>query len=178
MNKKDFIDIIMIIRGVKMKKRIKVILFLLVIILLSGCGKNIDESVYKASDVSFSCTYEESNEIKTIKRVADFVFNTKDKYKARVYFKTIYTYQETISDEKYQEIIGQLDSPQCVPDHPCTDNHLQLGVTALGSNTLLDRKDNTIEITYYKSYGENQKATQDFIESTKKEYSKNGFTCQ
>lgn len=164
-----------------MKKRIKIAALLIVVLLLCGCGgthKNTTgRNDYKASKISYNCTYEESDESKKINLNLDFVFN-KDNHKAIVYYKTVYTYNNTITDEKYSDIIWELESPKCNIEGNCNERKMDLGVTKLGYGTTIERKERVITFTYYKTYGETENATDEFIEKSKKEYIKNGYKCQ
>lgn len=168
-----------------MKKRIKIIIpaviVLIIILLITSCvggHKNTTgRNDYRASKVRLNCYYEKKDDIRTTKTSADFIFNTKE-YKAVVYYKTVFIYKEKISDEKYEDMMWQLDSLECQNGDTCKKDHIRLGVTNYGLDTIADRKGKEVILTYYKEFGQGEKASKKFIEKTKKEYIKNGYKCQ
>ncbi len=164
-----------------MKKEIKGIVLLLIVLLVCGCGGTHKNTTgrkdYSASRVALNCYYEDASDVKTTKTYADFIFNTKE-YKTIIYYKVEYTYKEKVTDAKYKEIMDQIGTVMCVETDACKKDHVELGTTVYGFETIVDRKENQVIITYYKNYGEKNKVSDNFIEKTKKEYIKNGYKCQ
>ena len=75
-------------------------------------------------------------------------------------------------------MMWQLDSLECQNGDACTKDHIKLGVTTFGMDTIADRKEKEVSFTYYKEFGKGEKASKKFIKKTKEEYIKNGYKCQ
>lgn len=165
-------------------KYIKSLCFIgIICLLLTGCGlagghKNTTGStIYTDSDVTLNCTNTNTSENRTLTTYVDVLFNTTRGYQAEQHFKLVAKYNETISDEKYKEILKEVDASQCLFASDCKDDHLELGLTTLGFNTVVDRNGDTIQITFYKANGQGFKANQTDIDLVKKTYEGENFTC-
>ena len=170
-----------------MKKRIKIIIPAVIILILvsffitsciGGHKNTTGRNDYRTSKIGLNCYFEKKDDIRTTKTYADFTFNTKSNYKAVVYYKIFYIYKEKISDEKYLDMMWQLDSLECQNGDTCTKDHIKLGFTTFGMDTIADRKEKEVTFTYYKEFGQGEKASKKFIKKTKEEYIKNGYKCQ
>ena len=62
-------------------------------------------------------------------------------------------------------------------NNKCTGDHLELGITESGWNTVVDRIGNKIEITYYNVYGLGQTATEKDKNELIEQYKNNGYIC-
>ena len=145
-------------------------------------------TVYTDSDVDNNCTYEQTEDNKKIKLYLDLIFNYKSKsnsgnqinYQLRLYSKEIIEYENGLTDNEYKEFINSLDSMKCISfqgDDVCTEDHLELGITETGWDTVVDRKGNKIEMTYYNIYGTGKTATEKEIKETLERYENNGYIC-
>ena len=172
--------IIFIVAGV-------VIVAIVVILLLlfkgsSKSGKNTTgSSEYKASDVAFSCSYVSEGENAISTTYTDFIFNYKSSqytYQLKQYYKMVIEYKKTLTDEMYKEFIKELNSIDCLDAGSCTESHLELSITDFGWDTVVDRKGNTIEVTFNNTYGMGSTASKDDIKETKANFESEGYTCK
>ena len=162
---------------------------IVIVFLLKGNGKggtvSTGSTEYKPSDVAFSCTYTTTNNNVTVTTYSDFIFNYKTKgtngsqytYQLKQYNKMVLEFKNTITDEKYKEFIDDLNSMDCLNAGSCTENHLELSISKYGWDTVVDRSDKKIEMTYYGIYGMGKTATKEDIDKTKADYEKSGYTC-
>ena len=121
-----------------------------------GSNKNTTGSTeYNSSDVDNNCTYEYSTEDKNMKIYSDFIFNYKttesngsqNNYQLKIYSTMVVEYENGLTDSKYKDFVDTFDSLVCLNSDECTGNHLELGVTNTGWDTVIDRIGNKIEVT-------------------------------
>ena len=74
--------------------------------------------------------------------------------------------------------IDQLNSSSCLYDSDCTDSHLELGITSLGFDTVVDRKGNTVEASGYSLMGIGKKATSSDKKEVREQLEKDGYKCK
>lgn len=188
-NKKNNTKLLAIIIGV-----IVIIVIVIVVALkeffVFGSNKNTTGSTeYKDSDVDYNCTYEYANEDTKMKVYLDFIFNYKsnredgnqNNYQLAIYDKMIVEYENGLTDEEYKEFIDSLESLECFSyggENKCTESHLELGITSLGWDTIVDRTGDKIEVTYNNVYGLGRTATEEDIRETKEQYASNGYVCE
>ena len=165
-------------------KYLKTICLIAVIcILLTGCGAGGHQNTtgstkYTGSDVGLNCKNVTRNENSTVTTYIDFLFNTKDGYQMELYSKVIAKYDSQITDETYKKNIDAIASIKCINDeNACKGSHLDLGITSLGFDTIVDRLSDTIEITYYNPVGKGYKAEQSDIDLAKSTYENLDYTC-
>lgn len=153
---------------------------------LSRGSKNTTGSTeYKDSDVDYNCTYEDTNDESTLKLYSDLIFNYKTtgdsgktyNYQLKKYNKIIIEYKKELTDSLYKEYIDSLSSIDCIGTNKCTGDHLELSISALGYNTVIDRTGNKIIVTYYRIQGLNATATKDDIKDVMEQLKKGGYTC-
>lgn len=152
--------------------------------IINGHKNTTGSTDYKGSDVDYNCVYEitKGNDKGTM--YSDIIFNFKSgkyNYQIKEYRKTVYEYANGVTDSKYKEIVDSLNATECLSigttDKKCTGDHLDIGLTSNGWNTIVDRTSNKIVITSYNAYGLGQTASaedkKDFIDN----FIKSGYTC-
>ncbi len=172
-----------------------IIAVIVLLFLFRACGevgKSKDHSNttglsnYKDSDVDMNCVRKSDEDSSAATYYADFLFNHKNadkdsdklnNYQLYIYNKIFVDYKKNLSDEEYREFIKSLNSLGCINDNDCKEDHLELGVTDLGSDTVIDRKDNKLEITFIVVHEQNKKASKNDIEKMKKNYEAQGYEC-
>jgi len=151
-----------------------------------GSAKNttgLDE--YKNSDVDYNCKYESSDEDTKLKIYLDFLYNyetdgnngKKYLYQLKTYTKVIKEYKNGLTNALYMDFVDSFNSLKCIYPEDCTNNHLELGLTNKGFNTVIDRNGNKIEVTYYAIYGMGIKATKKDMKEIKQQYEQDGYIC-
>ncbi len=165
-------------------KYIKTIILLIILcVLFTGCEvagghKNTTGSTkYKDSEVGLNCTNTTTTEKATIATNMDFLFNSKGGYQMEVYTKIVAKYNSTISDEDYKKVVQNVDASQCIWGNDCLKDHLELGITTMGFDTVIDRNGDTVTITSTQLVGSGYKAEQSDIDLAKSSYEAEGFTC-
>ncbi len=145
-------------------------------------------SEYSGLDVDYNCVYEYTKNNDKMKEYSDIIFNYKsdrkdgkqNNYQVKVYSKMILEYGNGLTNSKYKEVIDSFNSLECVSlneDNKCTGDHLELGITESGWNTVVDRIGNKIEITYYNIYGLGQTATEKDKNELIEQYKNKGYIC-
>lgn len=153
--------------------------------IINSHKNNTGSTEYKGSDVDYNCSFEQENDKNTLKSYSDIIFNYKTKgsngeqynYQAVIYNKMIIEYKNGLTDEAYKEFVESLESIFCI-DADCTANHLELPLTTLGMDTVVDRNGNKIVITYHNFRGLGATATKEDMKMVKDEYEKQGFVCK
>ena len=107
----------------------------------------------------------------------DVLYNTSRGNQAEQYFKVVTKYNQPITDEKYKEIVKGIDATKCLFGDDCKDSHLELGLTTLGFDTVINRTTDTIEVTFYKENGKGYTAKQSDKDQVKKTYMDQNFEC-
>ena len=176
---------------------IVVIIIVIVIILIIfnnysvfGSNNNTTGSTeYKGSDVDFNCTYEYTNGDLKIIVYSDFIFNYKteaesgeeNNYQLIRYDKVIVEYENGLTDDEYKDFVDALEATECFDygnEDICTESHLELTVTSMGWDTVIDRIGNRIEMTYNNWYGMGRTATSEDIREVKEQYESDGYICK
>ena len=88
-----------------------------------------------------------------------------------------------VSDDNYNSTIKELNSLKCSTNldgtNSCTNKtHLDLGITSLGWDTIVDRKSNKIEITFNNPSGIGKKASKSDMDIVLSSYKNTGFKCK
>ena len=156
-------------------------LITVLLLLLTGCGvgghKNTTGSTrYSDSEVSLNCVNVTENEKSTVTTYIDILFNTKSGYQMESYTKISAKYKSTLTDEDYKKALDSLNSIKCI-NEDCSASHLELGITALGFDTVVDRGQDTLVMTGYNLVGSGYEATQSDVDLAKSSYESEGFTC-
>ena len=176
-------NILIIIGGVV----IVIIVIIMVLGSLGGGHKNTTGSKeYTGKDVDYNCTTVSNKENGTITTYSDILFNHKRKdstgtitlYSVRQYNKMVIKYNNGLTDEKYKQVVDALNAVKCYSGTDCTKDHLELEITDFGWNTVVDRKDDEVIISYINLNGANKTLS----EKEKKEYYdtlvSSGYTCE
>lgn len=175
----------------KNKKSLIIIISIIVILIIifsslfiKGNHKNnTGSSEYNSKDVDLNCTY--TSDDKTVIIYSDLIFNYKStgkesyNYLLKKYNKRIDNYPDGLTDEKYNNFINKNFSAYCggFTGIDCKSSHLELGITDLGWDTIVDRTRDKIIITYSNIYGIGQTATKEDISEIKKTYEEENFKC-
>ena len=160
------------------------VVIILLIVLLSGSGGSLADGKhtnntggdYKAKDVSLNCSYSFSDEKYKLNLYVDYLFDY-NKYKMYEFGKAEYIYNN-LTDEEYEKFTNDEGGLTCMVDDECKKDHIEVGVGNHGLGTVIDRKGNTITLTYYKPTGIGQKATKSDVESMKKQLENDGMNCK
>ena len=161
-----------------MKKVLWVICVILVCFVLTGCGSTVVHKNttgiegYTGSDIDFSCEKITSNDATNI----DFLFNY-DGYQMVQYMKLVLNYGDGVTDEDYKKLMDNLNSMECL-NGECTGSHLELGITSLGWDTVVDRSPYSITIKSRTITGKDQLAADSDIKQIKQKYIKDGYACE
>lgn len=145
---------------------------------------SVGSLLYSDKDVDFNCSMLEEDDLKLVDWKLDGLFN-ENGAGAKTYAKIVYTYknENPISDETFCSYIDDLQGSKATitADGKCAYNGVKkadVGTSTLGWDTLIERKENIVIITYHNVY-------QAFKKSTRKEqlelidsYQKAGFTCR
>ncbi len=145
-------------------------------ILFSKHRNTTGSSEYKGSEVKLNCTASESENGKTITHYMDLL--TGNGYK--IYNKMVIAYDSGITDKIYLDFIKNIDLTTCLSkEEECAaSNHLELGLTNIGFDTIVDRSGDKIEVTFYVVGGVNQTSTDDDIKELKRQFEKEGYSCK
>lgn len=145
---------------------------------------------YKGADVDYNCMYEYTDEIKKVKIYSDLIFNYKstgddgkqNNYQLKIYNKMLLEFENgVLTDSKYKDIVDSFESMECLGlenEEKCAKNHIELGMTNSGWNTVIDRTGNKIEVTYYNIYGMGATATKEDMKEIKEKYEKIDYICK
>ena len=147
-----------------------------------GGGKNTTGiSGYSGSDVTYNCVSETKKSDSTVTEYIDLVFNYKSGstvYQLKQYGKIVIKTTSAITDAKYAEYVGKLNATDCAfNSKACSGSHLELGITSLGWDTVVDRKSNSIEFTYYTLTGKGLTASKSEMKEVKAKYESEDYKC-
>jgi len=164
------------------------VVIVVVLFLLKGCfsvlggHKNTTgSSEYKAKDVDLNCSYEKTDSERKVTAHIDALFDYKNgssTYALKQYSKMVYDYTNGLTNEAYKKFIESVDATACWEADKCEKNHIDLGLSKLGYDTIIERNGNQITMTFYNLVGIGQKATKDDKDAFIKEYESNGFKCE
>ena len=149
---------------------------------LFSSHKNNTGGDYSASDVSLNCTLSKETDKGSGTMYADILFNYKG-YAMQSYFKVVSEYKSLTDEEYYSWVDTNYgNSAECLVDNvdgnKCHKDHLDLGITSDGWDTVIDRKGTKITTTYKSVLSANQTATDEEQAKFKTELEKQGFTCK
>lgn len=156
-----------------------VVLVVLIIVVIGSLLKSSSNS-----NLDYTCimSEEENNVKKTI--IFEGTFNYKDDdgstYQLSEHNKLVIEYTNNgLTDSKYNSYMNETFGSYCmINDVDCTSNHVKLKTTSLGYDTVIDRNDNKITITYNKYMGLGYSASESYKNSIISGYKKEGFTCK
>ena len=136
------------------------------------------------SNLDYTCimSEEENNIKKTIIFEGTFNYKADDgsTYQLSEHNKLVIEYTNNgLTDSKYNSYMNETFGSYCmINDVDCTSNHVKLKTTSLGYDTVIDRNDNKITITYNKYMGLGYSASESYKNSIISGYKKEGFTCK
>jgi len=155
----------------------------------SGSGSNTSNSNtsttigdYKESDVGLRCTMSKTTEKGTATMTVELLYNYKN-YAMQAYTKVVTNFN-SLTDEEYYEYIDDNygETTECLIDNTdgkaCHKDHLELGITDDGMNTVIDRKGKTITTTFNKAFSIDQQATEEDKTNMKSAMEAQGFVCK
>lgn len=146
---------------------------------LGGHKNTTGLSDYKDSDVDNNCVYIGTYDDGKTTIYVDILFNYKsgtNNYQVKTYYKVIEEFSNGLTDKQYEKYVKSLNSINCLLDE-CTASHLELDVSKFGSDTIVDRKGNRIEITANEPAGMGATATKNDKEEFIKDFKDQGFKC-
>ena len=155
-----------------------VVLVVLIIVVIGSLKSSSN------SNLDYTCimSEEENNVKKTI--IFEGTFNYKDDdgstYQLSEHNKLVIEYTNNgLTDSKYNSYMNETFGSYCmINDVDCTSNHVKLKTTSLGYDTVIDRNNNKITITYNKYMGLGYSASESYKNSIISGYEKEGFTCK
>ena len=135
---------------------------------------------YDDTDVDYNCIYENSDENPKLKIYSDLIFDYQGEYsdyQLKTFSKMILEYSSDVTDEDYKKFIEQMNSIGCLTSD-CTLGHLELSISLFGFDTVVDRKTDSIEVTYNNVYGMGEIASKEYIKKQLKEFNDKGYVCK
>ena len=167
----------------KMNKIFMIIgMVVLVVLIIVVIGSLLKSSSNSNLDYTCIMSEEENNVKKTI--IFEGTFNYKDDdgstYQLSEHNKLVIEYTNNgLTDSKYNSYMNETFGSYCmINDVYCTSNHVKLKTTSLGYDTVIDRNNNKITITYNKYMGLGYSASESYKNSIISGYEKEGFTCK
>lgn len=154
----------------------------LVVLIIIVIGSLLRGSSNSNADYTCTMSEEENNIKKTI--IFEGTFNYKNDdgstYQLSEHNKLVIEYADNgLTDSKYNSYMKETFGSYCmINDVDCTSNHVKLKTTSLGYDTVIDRNDNKITITYNRYEGLGYSASKSDKNSIISGYKKEGFTCK
>ena len=145
---------------------------------------SIDSPLYSDKDVDMNCVLQQEDEYMKADWRIDGLFNHEG-VGAKIYAKIVYSYKnvDTITDEIFCSYLEDLHGTDITltEEDGCGYkgiNTVEAGVSALGWDTIIERKDNEIIITYNEMYEESRDTTPEEQETLISEFKEQGFLCR
>lgn len=167
----------------KMNKIFMIIgMVVLVVLIIVVIGSLLKSSSNSNLDYTCIMSEEENNIKKTIIFEGTFNYKADDgsTYQLSEHNKLVIEYTNNgLTDSEYNSYMNETFGSYCmINDVDCTSNHVKLKTTSLGYDTVIDRNDNKITITYNKYMGLGYSASESYKNSIISGYKKEGFTCK
>ncbi len=152
---------------------------LLIIIVIIAIGILLSKLV--GSNTDYTCTKSSTEGNIKMNITLKGTFNSKNdsgtSYKLIENNKLVIEDTDGLTDSKYEKYVTGIFS-DCSYDKDCTGNHVKLGLTSLGFDTVIDRSGNKITITYKTYIGAGYNASKSYKKSVINDYIKDDYTCK
>ena len=154
------------------------VLVILVIAVISLLGKS------GSSNADYTCTMSETKDDIKITSIFKGNFNSKEEsgsvYQLIENDKIIIDYtKDDLTDSKYESYMQKTFGSYCmIRNIDCTSSHVELTTSSLGFDTIIDRNDNKIVITYNRYIGLGGTVSKSYKNSVINSYKKDGYSCK
>ena len=146
----------------------------------SAHKNNVGVENYKDKDVDMNCEMHPGNGYAYTDVLLDYKVEG-GSYEAIAFNLIVREFPDGVTDDDWDSIIDTINIIECdksFGSKNCTvEKHLEVGITSIGFDTTLDRKDKSVEIFSYQPYGQNIKSSSKTLESIKTSYEDQVYTC-
>lgn len=148
-------------------------------------GSIVLNSLFKkgSSNVDYTCTMTNAkdniNQTLTIKGTFDYKDSSGTIYQLYESNELVAEYTNGLTDSEYTNFTNKTFGTYCKLDNvDCSSNHFKLISSSLGFDTVVDRNDNKIVITYIKYMGMGSTISKSEKDSLIDSYKQSGMTCK